>query len=565
MPDSFQNAKDFLNSVPGCWVLPAAADYEVPFYIYDGLGCGFFMNSWPEYRKFSTFDPLEIDRWPKGLEDCYLIDLKRSGLVALEFMDTPGNEKQFEKFLSEWGIEFNPKFVIEGAENIFYVFRSDKDYKNFSGLKWKDGTPFTAVTLQKDFIPGPDTCFLDGAYSYPKEGYQPEITDFPFESCLLELQGPEIQDRFESVVLSDVKPEKINWLWYNKIPLGMVTVLAGYGGEGKSYFSAYLAAELSKGDGWPDGSPCPLGGTVFFPGEDPIEQVFKPRLETLGADTRLISVYQGAKTEFEIYNKETKKNERKEIFSEAGLNDLKSLKQFLHYERKRTGTAVKLLVIDPVTNFLGDTKENSNSEIRQLLSPLCELAREENIAVLLISHFKKGGSEDNSAGRVLGSVAFTTIARAVWFLYADKEDRNLKSVVFAKGNILVNPSGIEFRILPNGTLEFTNTELAKTAEDIEIEQFRQRRKEEQKALSEVKEETRTRNRGPKAEKRQAAEKWLIDQLKAYPNGIEVKELKEEAKDAGFSWATIQRAANNIDVHREKLLTGWYWSTTFQDT
>src|SRR5215470_30472 len=54
---------------------------------------------------------------------------------------------------------------------------------------------------------------------------------------------------------SDIQPEKINWLWKNYIAIGKLTVFAGDPGLGKSQGTLDMAARLSKGDNFPDGSP----------------------------------------------------------------------------------------------------------------------------------------------------------------------------------------------------------------------------------------------------------------------------------------------------------------------
>ena len=53
--------------------------------------------------------------------------------------------------------------------------------------------------------------------------------------------------------LSDIEPREIVWLWENRIPLGKFSLLVGDPGTGKSYFSIFLSAQISKGRGWPQG------------------------------------------------------------------------------------------------------------------------------------------------------------------------------------------------------------------------------------------------------------------------------------------------------------------------
>jgi hypothetical protein len=58
---------------------------------------------------------------------------------------------------------------------------------------------------------------------------------------------------------ADIKPEKVDWLWQDRLPLGKCTLTAGEGGLGKSMALAWIAARVSQGGEWPCGeglSPC---------------------------------------------------------------------------------------------------------------------------------------------------------------------------------------------------------------------------------------------------------------------------------------------------------------------
>ncbi|MCX5632063.1 MAG: AAA family ATPase [Phycisphaerae bacterium] len=57
--------------------------------------------------------------------------------------------------------------------------------------------------------------------------------------------------------LADVKALPINYLWFNKIPMGMLTLIQGGTGLGKSFLTLYLASKVSTGESWPDGDGLP--------------------------------------------------------------------------------------------------------------------------------------------------------------------------------------------------------------------------------------------------------------------------------------------------------------------
>src|SRR5439155_22208500 len=74
-----------------------------------------------------------------------------------------------------------------------------------------------------------------------------------------------------SIRAADVKPEPITWLWQRRIPLGMITLVAGRPGEGKSLFACYLAAAASN-----------TGSVIYSTREDPLRQGTRPRLSAAG-------------------------------------------------------------------------------------------------------------------------------------------------------------------------------------------------------------------------------------------------------------------------------------------
>ncbi|HEV2072395.1 MAG TPA: AAA family ATPase [Thermomicrobiales bacterium] len=56
------------------------------------------------------------------------------------------------------------------------------------------------------------------------------------------------------VRMSDVASEPIDWLWERWIPTRMLTILGGYGGDGKSTVMASLIGAWTTGSALPDGS-----------------------------------------------------------------------------------------------------------------------------------------------------------------------------------------------------------------------------------------------------------------------------------------------------------------------
>jgi len=80
----------------------------------------------------------------------------------------------------------------------------------------------------------------------------------------------------------------------------------------------------------------------------------------------------------------------------------------------------RLVVVHPIGAYLGKTDSHNNSEVRQVLAPLAEMAARLGVAILAIHHLNKG--DGSAKHRVTGSLAFTAAPRAVWAVAPDNSD-----------------------------------------------------------------------------------------------------------------------------------------------
>src|SRR5450759_1619698 len=65
------------------------------------------------------------------------------------------------------------------------------------------------------------------------------------------------------VRLSDVTPERVDWLWPGRIPLGKLTVVEGDPKTGKSTLGLDITARVSTGSRFPDGARIAAPGLVI--------------------------------------------------------------------------------------------------------------------------------------------------------------------------------------------------------------------------------------------------------------------------------------------------------------
>ena len=106
----------------------------------------------------------------------------------------------------------------------------------------------------------------------------------------------------------------------------------------------------------------------------------------------------------------------------------------------------KLVVIDPIGSFLGNgTDAHRDNEVRGVLAPVAMLAEKHGPAVLVVAHRRKsaGSIADDLA---LGSRAFTGIARAVWHLTRDPDDKARRLLLPGKNNLAREGDGLAFSI-----------------------------------------------------------------------------------------------------------------------
>ena len=230
----------------------------------------------------------------------------------------------------------------------------------------------------------------------------------------------------------DLQPTNHEWLWRHWMAAGSLHLIAGAPATGKTSVALSLAATLSRGDLWPDGSPARAARAVVWSGEDHTTSTLLPRLIAQGADLAKISI---------VGN--TLEDGRARPFDPS--IDLQDLKRQLC-----TLDNVGLLVIDPIISVVtGDS--HKNAEVRRGLQPLVELAAEVGCAVLGVTHFSKGTGGFDPVERITGSLAFGALARIVMVAARSSQDddvRHDRLLVRAKSNI--GPDGDGFRYAVEG-------------------------------------------------------------------------------------------------------------------
>ena len=239
-----------------------------------------------------------------------------------------------------------------------------------------------------------------------------------------------------------VRVEFIDWLWPNRYPLRMLSIMAGIGGVSKSTLLLYMIAQITTGRPWiddPPGTTREPADCILLSAEDQPGDIIIPRLMAMQANLSRVCILKGKKI--------TMDDGKVGLVGIDNLSKDKSGDLDMLLEVLDKAPNPKLVGIDPYTSYMG-TKADSNDNIavRSFLRPLGEIAADYNIAMIGITHLNK--KEDSSADfRILGSVGQQNAARMAWLVAQDPDSEDRRYMVWLKGNLCPRNTGLAYRIL----------------------------------------------------------------------------------------------------------------------
>ncbi len=328
---------------------------------------------------------------------------------------------------------------------------------------------------------------------------------------------------------ADVQCEPIDWLWIHWLAAGKIHILAGAAGTGKTTLALSLAAIVSSGGWWPDGTRCKPGDVVIWSGEDDASDVLVPRLHAMGANVDRVHFISGV-------------NEAsgKRPFDPA--NDIESL-------RSAWPAGARLLIVDPIVSAVAADSHN-NGDVRRGLQPLVDLAAEHGCAVLGITHFTKGTNGREPLERVTGSLAFGAVARIV-LVAAKMPDKNERLLAIAKSNIGPDQGGFNYRLQQVQVPKDRKVSQPIWASRVDWGAPLNGSARELLAATET-------QPGDETESPRVTDAFLRECLSVGP--VSAKQIRADANGAGYSWDRVQRSARrlNVDRRKEGMRGGWVW-------
>jgi hypothetical protein len=230
---------------------------------------------------------------------------------------------------------------------------------------------------------------------------------------------------------NEIEPESVVWLWKDRVPVGKITLFGGNPDNGKSLVANSIAAYVTTGQSFPD---CPSDSTspsdvILILGEDDLADTAVPRLIAAGADMSRIHFLEGVKLPGQTATEELR---------------LDMYMGVLEKKIKRH-PSTRLVIIDPISNYLGKVSMVAEQDARSILTPLSRLAEKMQVAVVIVMHLNKK-SELEAINRIGGAMAFIGVARCSWMFVRDaaSEDGEAKdsfTMAKIKNNLTPAKSG----------------------------------------------------------------------------------------------------------------------------
>jgi len=253
------------------------------------------------------------------------------------------------------------------------------------------------------------------------------------------------------------KQTQINWLEKGRIAMGKVTLIAGDPGLGKSFMTLELCARVSRGEcGSADINHLPQA--VILSAEDDAGDTIRPRLVDMGANLSRVHIIDGvAKTKDESADDrcDLTQLDRDMDLLVKGIRDL---------------GGVTLIVIDPISAYMGKADSHNNAEVRAVLADLAQLASLTGAAVVCVTHLNKDTGGKRAVYRAMGSLAFTAAARAVHLVTKHPGKGELdgfKRVVSMVKNNIGPPMPARVYVIDNGVLVWLDEEIEMSSDELD--------------------------------------------------------------------------------------------------
>ncbi len=322
------------------------------------------------------------------------------------------------------------------------------------------------------------------------------------------LQGSPLQ------TIASVQPREAEYLAEPYLPRGMITILAGHAGQGKTTLALWLASHVSNGDLMPGGKP---GNVYYFTTENDESIVLRPRLEAM--DARLDRVMVMRSDARQLTLTDPRLFEMHKIFD--GKPDL--------------------IVFDPVQSYVGKKLDmNRTDDVRFMMDNLNKLLHATNAAVVLICHTKKApmGFNGRPCELINGSSDFVNAARSICFLGRDPARPDVCVVAQEKNSLGLPGASLAFTIGEDGAVHWSDEECELTAAQILTYSNEKRQ-----------------HAARPSERAQATLRDLL----AKNEKMRSTDILEACAKQGISRSAVYRARDELPIQKQRTGMGSFWS------
>jgi archaellum biogenesis ATPase FlaH len=314
------------------------------------------------------------------------------------------------------------------------------------------------------------------------------------------------------VDLSTIEAKEVDWLMPPLIPYGMITIMEGDPGVGKSYLAMHIAAQVSIGGTLPGVPKLRKGRVLYISAEDDPAYTIRPRIDAMGGDPQRIRIQ-----------------------ADYTALDDDGLEQLMDEIRRKPPD---LIIIDPLFAYVPSNADMYRPNvIRALLSELKEAAEYDETAILLVRHLTKA-KRDKAIYQGSGSMDVIGAARSAFLVAQHPDDPDLKIVAHVKHNISERGQSWVYELVKQTEdglpiLKWVGTSNL-TIDDLMGQDDGDRKSALDQAID-----------------------LLREELKDGPKLVATIEMKAQAK--GIAKRTLDRARKELGVVPRKLKDGWMLS------
>ena len=199
---------------------------------------------------------------------------------------------------------------------------------------------------------------------------------------------------------------------------------------------------------------------------------------------------------------------------------------------KKTGA--KLLILDPLSSYIGDCQLNAANEVRPRFNHLIRIAKETNAAIVIVNHLNKMFGT-KAIYRTPGSIDIVGAVRSALLIGRSKENEDERILVQQKSNLAPTGAAIVFSVGEDGISFIKESEL--TADEL---------------LASFPDKTGR----PDTKTQEAME--IIRDLLSDGEEHEASECEARLSEAGISKSTAKKAKRMLGVVSSKPHYSWYW-------